>query len=65
MKCILSLTLQYFVIYTALGISRTVLDFQGKDHKTSALANALKHATDTMFYAPMVCMMFVGFRMRP
>ena len=29
MKCILSLTLQYFVIYTALGISRSVLDFQG------------------------------------
>jgi len=64
MKCILSLTLQYFVIYTALGISRTVLDFQGKDHKTSDLAIALRQASDTMFYAPMVCMMFVGFRMR-
>merc|ERR1719456_1922278 len=64
MQCILSLTLQYFVIYTALGISRTVLDFQGKDHKTSDLAIALRQASDTMFYAPMVCMMFVGFRMR-
>merc|ERR1719183_437184 len=64
MSCILSLTLQYFVIYTALGISRTVLDFQGKDHKTSDLAIALRQASDTMFYAPMVCMMFVGFRMR-
>merc|ERR1719399_1628081 len=64
MSCILSLTLQYMVIYTALGISRTVLDFQGKDHKTSDLAIALRQASDTMFYAPMVCMMFVGFRMR-
>merc|ERR1719201_3166195 len=64
MKCILSLTLQYFVIYTALGISRSVLDFQGVAHSQSALANALKHATDTMFYAPMVCMLFLGFRMR-
>merc|ERR1719428_688406 len=64
MKCILSLTLQYFVIYTALGISRSVLDFQGVAHSQSALANALKHATDTMFYAPMVCMLFIGFRMR-
>merc|ERR1719238_603169 len=64
MQCILNLTLQYFVIYTALGISRTVLDFQGKDHKQSDMAIALKHASDTMFYAPMVCMMFVGFRMR-
>merc|ERR1719463_511680 len=64
MKCILSLTLQYFVIYTALGIFRSVLDFQGVAHSQSALANALKHATDTMFYAPMVCMLFIGFRMR-
>jgi hypothetical protein len=31
----LSLTLQYIVIYTALGISRTVLDFQGQEHKSS------------------------------
>merc|ERR1719247_429649 len=64
MQCILNLTLQYFVIYTALGITRTVLDFQGKDHKTRDLAIALRQASDTMFYAPMVCMMFVGFRMR-
>merc|ERR1719247_2225039 len=64
MQCILNLTLQYFVIYTALGITRTVLDFQGKDHKTRDLAIALRQASDTMLYAPMVCMMFVGFRMR-
>jgi len=64
MACILSLTLQYFVIYTALGISRSVLDFQGVKHGESGLANALKHAADTMFYAPMVCMLFLGFRMR-
>merc|ERR1719446_1717536 len=64
MKCIISLTIQYMVIYTALGITRTVLDFQGKDHKQSDMAIALKQASETMFYAPMVCMMFVGFRMR-
>jgi len=64
MQCILSLTLQYFVIYTALGITRTVLDFQKVAHDSSGLQKALKHAAETMFYAPMVCMMFVGFRMR-
>merc|ERR1719446_1826436 len=42
MQCILNLTLQYFVIYTALGITRTVLDFQGKDHKQSDMAIPLK-----------------------
>ena len=35
MECILNLTLQYIVIYTALGICRTVLDFQGVAHKSS------------------------------
>merc|ERR550514_636207 len=64
MQCILSLTLQYFCIYTALGITRTVLDFQKVPHESSGLQKALKHAVETMFYAPMVCMMFVGFRMR-
>merc|ERR1719201_2838477 len=64
MECILNLTLQYIVIYTALGICRTYLDFQGVAHNTSPLQTTLKHASDTMFYAPMVCMMFVGFRMR-
>merc|ERR1719316_1423425 len=64
MECILNLTLQYIVIYTALGICRTVLDFQGVAHKSSQAHAALKHASETMFYAPMVCMLFVGFRMR-
>merc|ERR1719201_1056878 len=64
MECILNLTLQYIVIYTALGICRTVLDFQGVAHKSSQVHAALKHASETMFYAPMVCMLFVGFRMR-
>merc|ERR1719484_394953 len=64
MECILNLTLQYIVIYTALGICRTVLDFQGVAHSSSQVHSALKHASETMFYAPMVCMLFVGFRMR-
>merc|ERR1719181_2154667 len=64
MECILNLTLQYIVIYTALGICRTVLDFQGVAHSSSQVHASLKHASETMFYAPMVCMRFVGFRMR-
>merc|ERR1719174_3218034 len=64
MECILNLTLQYIVIYTALGICRTVLDFQGVAHKSSQVHASLKHASETIFYAPMVCMLFVGFRMR-
>merc|ERR1719265_184912 len=64
MKCLISLTIQYMVVYTALGICRSYLDFPGVRHEDSAIAKALKSASETMFYAPMVCMMFVGFRMR-
>merc|ERR1719265_805438 len=64
MKCLISLTIQYMVVYTALGICRSYLDFVGAAYDDSQVAKALKSASETMFYAPMVCLMFVGFRMR-
>jgi hypothetical protein len=64
MKCVLNLTIQYIVIYTALGISRSYCDFKGESYDKSAIQNALKAASETMFFAPMACLMFIGFRMR-
>merc|ERR1719504_85458 len=64
MKCTINLTIQYMVIFTALGALRTYLDFQGESFETNAAAKALKHASETVFYAPMACLLFVGFRMR-
>jgi hypothetical protein len=64
MSCIISLTIQYVVVFTALGVCRTYLDFQGQSHESNPVAKALKSASETVFYAPMVCVMFVGFRMR-
>merc|ERR1719197_1898025 len=64
MKCIISLTIQYMVVYTALGICRSYLDFTKTPYDDSAVQTALESASETMFYAPMVCLMFVGFRMR-
>jgi hypothetical protein len=64
MKCVLNLTIQYIVIYTALGISRSYCDFKGTAYDKSAIQNALKAASETMFFAPMACLMFLGFRMR-
>merc|ERR1719405_17059 len=55
MKCIISLTIQYMVVFTGLGICRTYLDFTKVPHESSALCKALKAASETMFYAPMVC----------
>merc|ERR1719247_197819 len=64
MKCIISLTIQYMVVYTALGICRSYLDFTKTPYDDSQVQKALKSASETMFYAPMVCLMFVGFSMR-
>jgi len=64
MKCIISLTIQYMLVFTALGIWRSYLDFRGMPYDSSQVQKALKSGSETMFYAPMVCLMFVGFRMR-
>ena len=40
------------------------MDFQKTEYDDSAVQKALKSGSETMFYAPMVCLMFVGFRMR-
>jgi len=64
MKCTINLTIQYMLIFTALGILRTYLDFKGESYDTNAAAKSLKAASETVFYAPMACLLFVGFRMR-
>jgi hypothetical protein len=64
MKCIITLTIQYMLVYTALGICRSSLDFRGLAYESSPLQKALKSGAETTFYAPMVCLMFLGFRMR-
>jgi len=64
MKCVIGLTLQYIIVYTALGISRSYCDFNGVPHDKSAVAKALKSASETVFFAPMACLLFLGFRMR-
>jgi hypothetical protein len=64
MKCVLNLTIQYIVVYTALGIARSYCDFKAIQHKDSAIQVALQQASETMFFAPMACLMFIGFRMR-
>jgi hypothetical protein len=64
MKCTINLTLQYMAVFTALGICRSYLDFKGRAYDTSVTQTALKHASETVFYAPMACLLFVAFRMR-
>jgi len=61
--CIINLTLQYFFLYTALAILRTLTSFQcGKN--LVGVQQILESACSTVTYAPMLCVLFLGARMR-
>jgi len=62
MKCVINLTIQYFLVYTAVAIVRTYNQLSASPLK--ALAQTLTAATATVNFAPMLSVLFVGTRMR-
>jgi len=62
LKCVINLTVQYFVIYTALFIVKTVNNL--RETKMTGLQTMLETACTTVTYAPMLSVLFVGTRMR-
>jgi len=63
LKCVINLTVQYFLIYTALFVARTVNQFWSSG-KLLGLQRMLETACTTVSYAPMLSVLFVGTRMR-
>jgi len=62
MKSIINLSIQYFVIFTALAVIRT---FNGLFGVVNSKAEQIfLTACDTVSYAPMLCVLFLGARMR-
>jgi len=64
MQCVINLAVQYFLIYTAVVIVRTYNDLNGVKHSSSPMLATLQAATGTVAYAPMLCVLFLGTRMR-
>lgn len=62
MQCIINLTIQYFLIYTAFAVVCSFQDCMGISNTMAY--QALKSACDTVIYAPMLCVLFLGTRMR-
>jgi len=60
-QCIVNLLAQYFVIYTALAILRSFLQFTGKGE---TVTKVVEKTCGTVIYAPMLCVLFLGTRMR-
>jgi len=62
MLCIINLCLQYFAIFTAAAVIRSFNNIMGVQHGSAEKVVAI--ACDTVTYAPMLCVLFLGARMR-
>merc|ERR1719482_991561 len=60
--CTMILTSMYFCVYAGIQAAKTFESFSGVD--SSKLHGALQGAIVTMFFAPMMAVLFIGARMR-
>merc|ERR1719420_279650 len=64
LNCVVSLTIQYFVVYTALALARTAADVWSLSYGDMPVIDILKSAATTMAFAPMLAVLFLAVRMR-
>jgi len=64
LNCVVSLTIQYFVVYTALALCRTACDVWNLKFEAVPLQKVLQTAAITVNYAPMLAVLFLAVRMR-
>merc|ERR1719230_1546890 len=63
MQCVISLTIQYMLVYTALAVVRTAANSFGIKYDNLPIQDILKTATLTVNFAPMLAVLFLGCRM--
>jgi len=64
MQCVISLTIQFMLIYTALAICRMAADSFGLKYDNVPIQKILQTATLTVAFAPMLSILFLAYRMR-
>jgi len=66
LQCVISLSIQYFLVYTCLAVCRTLAQFTGGGSGGGffALQKIFEAAATTVTYAPMLSVLFLGVRMR-
>jgi hypothetical protein len=62
--CTMNLAMQYFGVYLAIQVVQTYAQFQGTSMETRKLSAILQLATNTVNFAPMLSILFIGARMR-
>lgn len=61
-SCVINLTTQYFIVYLLLALFRTYNHWMGYAHTRAS--DVMQLAAYTVNFAPMLCILFVGARMR-
>jgi len=64
MQCVVSLTIQFMIVYTALAICRMAADSWGLKYDNLPIQKILQTATLTVNFAPMLAILFLACRMR-
>merc|ERR1719335_2172769 len=64
MQCVISLTIQFMLIYTSLAICRMAADSWGLKYDNVPIQKILQTATLTVAFAPMLAILFLAYRMR-
>jgi len=62
--CVINLTLQFFAVYLTLAIVRSCIELSGSSPFLQKLDGLLTLAKFTVNFAPMLCILFIGARMR-
>merc|ERR1719236_197883 len=64
MQCVISLTIQFMIVYTSLAVCRMATDGLGMKYDNVPIQKILVTATLTVAFAPMLAILFLAFRMR-
>jgi hypothetical protein len=62
--CTMNLAMQYFGVYLAIQVVQTWVSFNGTSVETRKLSTILQMATNTVNFAPMLAILFIGARIR-
>merc|ERR1719359_2696964 len=60
MQCVVSLTIQFMIVYTALAICRMASDVWGLKYDNVPIQKILQTATLTVNFAPMLAILFLA-----
>jgi len=63
-QCTIALTSLYFITYFCFELTKAFDEMQNPNYPPSKLCNTFKLATYTVAFCPMLCVLFIGARMR-